>query len=536
MAKILEWVKKNRFEAFWLSIILLAAAFLRLYKIDEYMTFLGDEGRDAMIVRRLLVDFDPILIGPGTSIGNMYLGPLYYYLIAPFLFLANFSPAGPSVMVALFGIVTVFMVWYVVKEWFYEPKLGNKQGSEPCFSALAASALYAVSPVVVTYSRSSWNPNIMPFFSLLCIYSIWRVYKKFEFKWLTILGVSFAFVLNSHYLGLLLIPPLLVYWLLTFLKLRLLNKSKVKSESKSFFKHSIFGLALFLFLMSPVVIFDARHGWRNFTAIKDFFTVRQTTVSIRPWSSIPKLIPLGEKITGRLVAGQETIAGNWIFTIIIFTSVLLVIKSRKQIFSNKILDSAYLLIFFWLGFALIGLGLYKQEIYDHYYGFFFPAPFILIGGLSQNIVQSAKLNGFIKKIFIYFILFLFFIYLFFINLKNNHLQYPPNRQLQRSMAVTKEIENESLGQEFNLAVIAERNYEGAYQYFLEKDNAPIVMIDPQISGQTIKSQLFVVCEMPPNKCDPTHNPKAGIANFGWSKIESQKEINGVILYKLVHSR
>ena len=56
MVKIVNWLKKN-----WILVaILLIGSFLRLYKIGEYMTFLGDEGRDAIIVRRLFTDFDPI--------------------------------------------------------------------------------------------------------------------------------------------------------------------------------------------------------------------------------------------------------------------------------------------------------------------------------------------------------------------------------------------------------------------------------------------------------------------------------------------
>src|SRR3990172_11625448 len=104
ITEIRFWILKNKLEALLLCLILILGAFFRFYRISEYMTFLGDEGRDAIIVRRLLVHLDPILIGPRTSIGDMYLGPLYYYLIAPSLFLANFSPVGPSVFVALLGI------------------------------------------------------------------------------------------------------------------------------------------------------------------------------------------------------------------------------------------------------------------------------------------------------------------------------------------------------------------------------------------------------------------------------------------------
>ena len=116
--KLKKWTQKNKSEFYLLLFILALGAFVRLYKIDGYMTFLGDEGRDAIIVRRLLVNFDPILIGPGTSIGNMYLGPLYYYLSAPFLLLAGLSPVGPSVMVALFGVATIYLIWYISRIWF----------------------------------------------------------------------------------------------------------------------------------------------------------------------------------------------------------------------------------------------------------------------------------------------------------------------------------------------------------------------------------------------------------------------------------
>lgn len=83
-SKVSSFVVKN-----WIIItILILGAFLRLHKIGDYMTFLGDEGRDVLIVRNLLVKADPILIGPGTSVGGMYLGPLYYYFMAPFLLLS----------------------------------------------------------------------------------------------------------------------------------------------------------------------------------------------------------------------------------------------------------------------------------------------------------------------------------------------------------------------------------------------------------------------------------------------------------------
>ncbi len=339
MEKIVNWVKKNKVEFVVLIAILLLASFLRLYKIADYMTYLGDEGRDVIVVRRLLLYFDPILIGPGTSIGNMYLGPLYYYLIAPSLWLAGFSPVGPSVFVALVGVLTVFLVWKIGDEWF-----GKVAG-------LTAAFFYAISPTVIIFSRSSWNPNIMPFFALLSIYSVWKIWKEGNYKWFAVLGISYAFCLQSHYLGLLLLPTLGIFLFSKYLKLK---KEKLP---KPFVKNSLIGLIIFLFLMSPLVIFDARHGWRNFAAMKKFFAVRQETVSIKPWKAIPKIFPIFEKINSRLVGGRDINAGVYLTIVIFVFAVWLIINGKKEERSSK---DAYILLFTWLAFALLGLALYKQ--------------------------------------------------------------------------------------------------------------------------------------------------------------------------------
>lgn len=482
-----------------LTAILLVGAFLRLYKIDQYMTFLGDEGRDVIVVRRLLVNFDPILIGPGTSIGNMYLGPLYYYMMAPALFLAQYSPMGPAVQIALLGVLTIWFVWFIGRKWW-----GQTAG-------LIAASLYAISPTVIIYSRSSWNPNIMPFFSLLTIYSLWKIWshsaKDFAGwgRWLIVLGISYAFCLQSHYLGLLLAPTILIFLFLSYRKIK---------ERRSFFKLLVIGFSLFAFLMSPLVIFDARHGWRNFASMKKFFTVRQETVSIKPWNAIPKAWPIFRKATTSLVAANNKPVG-------LVVSLTLFVFFIWSVFKRK---NSLLIV--WIGFALLGLGLYKQEIYDHYYGFFFAAPFLLLGGLAQAVISDKR-----KKTSYIFIACC--LLLVAINLLNNPLHFP-SQQLKRAKVVAQKVSEEAKGNEFNFAVIAERNYESGYRYFLEMWKQPVVDIDAQKPG-TITDQLFVVCEMPKEKCDPTHNPKAEVANFGWSKVENQDEVFGTRVYKLVHT-
>ena len=308
LSVIRRWIFNNRKEFYLLILILLLGAFLRLYKIADYMTFLGDEGRDAIIVRRLLVDFDPILIGPRTSIGDMYLGPLYYYMMAPALLLAGFNPVGPAIMVALLGAVTIFLVWYVARLWFGDNFNTSKLPKRvPCVGALIAAFLYSISPVVITYSKSSWNPNIMPFFALLSILGIWKVWFRQEFKWLIVVGVSMAFVLQSHYLGLLLLPTLGIFWTLTLFEIR-----NTKSETGKLIKYSFLAVVFFAFLMSPLVIFDARHYWRNFNSMKLFFTERQSTISLKAWRGFPNTWPIfKDSFVTRIVSGKHLIIGKY---------------------------------------------------------------------------------------------------------------------------------------------------------------------------------------------------------------------------------
>src|SRR3990167_720587 len=107
----------RNYDKIILILILIIASFYRFYKIMDYMTFLGDEGRDVLIVYKILHG-NLTLLGPTASVGGFFLGPIYYYFMAPFLWLFNYNPVGPAIMVALFGIATVWLIYKVGKEFF----------------------------------------------------------------------------------------------------------------------------------------------------------------------------------------------------------------------------------------------------------------------------------------------------------------------------------------------------------------------------------------------------------------------------------
>lgn len=486
--------------------ILICSLFLRLYKISDYMTFLGDEGRDALVWLRMVRNHKFTLIGPQTSIGNMYLGPLYYYLMLPFYFVLGTE--GPSIGVALFGVGTTFLLWYCGKEWFSQ------------MAGLLAALLYAISPVAIVYSRSSWNPNIMPFFSLLTVWGVWQFWERKKFFWLVLIGILLSFVIQSHYLGLLLVPYVGIFW---FFKLIELKKNNPKNLKK-FIYFSFFSILCFLILtILPLVWFDLRHNFLNLKAFWKFFSERQTTVNLKIYKAIPNLWPLWKMGITRLIVGKNEILGKWLAIIFIILLGEEILTKKKAIFKDKSL----ILILVWLGIGLGGMGLYKQHIYDHYFGFLFSAFFLLTGRILLILFDRRPpirylgigLGGVILVL----------------NLVENPFRYSPNYQMAKVQEIDKKIIKEAQDKPYNFALISKQNYEAGYEYFLELWGKPPLKIDPQKFFQTVADQLFVVCEDP--ICEPTTNPKAEIANFGWSKIEQEWEFPwGVKLFKLVHAK
>ena len=491
---MINWIKKNKLEFGFLLAILVLALFLRLFKIDGFMTYLGDEGRDVRIVRDIIKDGNLVFIGPQTSVGNMYLGPLYYYMMVPALFLSNFNPVGPAVMIALLSVLTILFTWFVARRWFGKA------------AAAIAGLLYAVSPVAIIYGRTSWNPNPMPFFTLLCIWGIFQVWQHKKYFWLPIIGASAAFALQMHYLGLLLLPTLGLFWLLTLIKLK-----KDKLSTKLFLKNTVFALLIFLFLMSPLVLFDLKHQGMNFNALKAMLSVKSGVFNLA--DSLTKPFTLFSFTQSALLAGNEK--PKIIITILFcLVSAIFALLNRKKS-SIKIITS-------WILFTILGLSLYNQPVYIHYFGLIYPAIFLFVGAFISSLI---KVNPILK-----WIIYVLLAILIANTLRTSPTFGNPNNQLRRTQEAVDLIIKESQGEEFNFGLIAKNNYDESYRYFLENKNAKLVRGEDKIVDQ-----LFVICE-DGEKCQPEGNPDWQIAVFGPSHVVSKWQIDYLNIYRLEHTR
>ena len=87
---------------------------------------------------------------------------------------------------------------------------------------------------------------------------------------------------------------------------------------------------------------------------------------------------------------------------------------------------------------------------------------------------------------------------------------------------------------YNFALIAGKNSDHAYRYFLEVwKKKPVVIVNPELDPDrnTVTGQLIVICEE--EVCKPLGHPLWEIAGFGRAQIAAQWEVSTVRIFKLV---
>lgn len=146
-----------------LTLILIGALFVRVYRVGDLLGFYYDQGRDALVIWRLWHEGKPFLIGPVTGLQGIYLGPFYYYLIAPLYLIGRGNPVWPTVFLAFLSTCSVLMLYI----------LGRSMHSRT--AGIIAATVGAFSYFIILHSRWLSNPNPILLISLLLLYSMWKI-------------------------------------------------------------------------------------------------------------------------------------------------------------------------------------------------------------------------------------------------------------------------------------------------------------------------------------------------------------------------
>lgn len=431
--------------------ILVCSAFFRLYRIDDLHTFHNDEGRDAMIAQEMISSGKPTFLGPQTSVGNMYLGPLYYYFMVPALIISGGNPVGPSIMVALSGVITTYLVYLLGKKWF------------GVNSALASSFIFAVSPLFVHYTASSWNPNLVPLVSILIIMA-WQANAHLA------LGLLFGVLFQLHYVAMA-FAFVIFFWMI------------IETKNIRIIPKIIFG---FLLTTLPFWFFELRHDFLNIQSL--FSYIEGSGVkngNVAPY--LERLIKNSEGIISNIILSR-TLTHNTTSVYVFIISLLVSILSLPWFMSNNAKKHAYKLWYIVIS-TLIITSILKETLYPHYLGYIFPVIALLIGSVLRSRVKYIQFIGFG---------YLLFWTIYSIPVTVKALGGEGSMQKLKGIEVAGYIMRDAAGEPYNVVGSVNNSRETTYIYYLRRLNSP-----PSSNPEKL---LYVICEDNPCTEQDINNP------------------------------
>ena len=218
-----------------LSLVLLCAVFIRVYRVDQILWFYFDQGRDALVIWDFWHNGKLFLVGPTTGIAGIFRGPWYYWLIAPMYLIGGGDPVWPAVFLSVLTVVAILFLYVLGKEI-----AGRGAG-------LIATVIAGFSYYIMIASRWLSNPTPMLLISVLLVYSVFRVIgsRKPTKYWLVIgfllgLAMQFGSAAEVFYFP--------VVFGVAFWKRKTVNKLIVISS-----------LFIVVGTFLPQIIFDIRH-------------------------------------------------------------------------------------------------------------------------------------------------------------------------------------------------------------------------------------------------------------------------------------
>lgn len=223
----------NFFNKINLSFLTLAVLvgfciFLRWHQIEERNQFTWDQVDNAWAAKNIIVDREFPIEGMQAKLNSgLFIGPLYYYYIAPFYAAFNLDPVASGYIAISSSVISLIILYYVTKSIFSYKE------------ALIAGLLYVFLTPYIEFDRVQWPVNFVPAISLVIFYSIYRILNgsiRYFFLLMLALGISFHLHMTSIF-----------YIFIFILSIPLLPR---KMETVKYFFYS---LPIFIIFISPIL-------------------------------------------------------------------------------------------------------------------------------------------------------------------------------------------------------------------------------------------------------------------------------------------
>lgn len=350
---------------FILLIIIFLGLFFRLYKLEIFYPWGHDQDLFAWIAKDILIDHHLRLIGQQTTIIGVFIGPIFYYLMALSFAIFRMNPLSGTIPITIIALLTIYSFYWVFNKFF-----GTKVG-------LICAFLYAISPGMVFFSRWAVPTQPTTLWTLWYMYAIFLILKG---NWpVIILSILVGLIWHIHvaFIPLIALLPL-CFWL----SKRPWNKIGISK------RNILLSFLTFSILMSPFLAFEIRYDFQQIKALVK--VTHEEKGEISGIDRLVKVINLG----GRSFAGAFFLSNATINLNTSLTSILpfLLITAVIYLFVKKdFTRSQALIILSWIFVVFLGQFFSKAQISEHYFGVLTVVLFLVIALL---------LNKFKKVIFL----------------------------------------------------------------------------------------------------------------------------------------
>jgi hypothetical protein len=303
----------------------------------------------------LLVDHHPPLLGLALSVGHAHIGPLFYYLLAPPVWLGQLNPSAGVALLGLFQVATVYLLYRLFV------------CVEAPWAGLCAATLYATSGLVVYWSRFLW-PNAAPFFVVLALYALVALARG-RTGYVVLLASSLAAAAQMQPTALLLLP-IAALWLALW-------RPRVSP------REAALALGLTALLFAPAIVYDLTHHFAETRAWLAYAT------TVRPGPTHAGGVQRGLaalELFGWRAVGFRT--RTWVDALLALATLAVLAAALGLAGRPRAMLARLLLL--WAGVYLLAFSLYRGPLHPHYVEPLYPWPFLAIGLLLDLAVTTPR--------------------------------------------------------------------------------------------------------------------------------------------------
>ncbi len=231
------------FNAYWPYLILLAiiatSVFLKFYALNDNLHFNVDEANHIKTIVDIYSEKIFLLKGPSASGDTgLYHGAYYYYLYLLPTLLSKGSPLALGIFTLLINTLSLPLLFIALKKQF------------SLQLAFCATLIMATSSTIIYYSRWAWNPNLIPFFFVLALFSLGQINPKRPW-WLVIFALALSSISQLH-IGAAFYIVIFILMLPLFFRI---------TKDIKIYLASILALAL---PWITTIIYESQNGWSLF--------------------------------------------------------------------------------------------------------------------------------------------------------------------------------------------------------------------------------------------------------------------------------